>query len=292
MTDRSRPGSALNGSYRQITSRSLAKLLCLFFSALAVASSENTRGDTLGRPTQQPTQAPRDGGSKADGKKETRLLEVGQPIKRELAGDDSHTYQIRLSAGQLLKVIVEQQGIDVVVQVSGPGGEQMTEFNREIRSRGQELVENVAEAEGEYRLTIRPRQKKWPAGGYEIRIEELRAATENDLALHEARKLLQEGLNLRDARKYEEALLIVERSREIRERVLGPEHRDLADALNSLATLYWRKGEYAKAEPLYERALVIREKVLGPEHPEVGAVLHNIANVCADTGNYAKAELL
>src|SRR5262245_15557323 len=142
MTDRSRSDSALIGPNRRFTPRSLAKFLafCLSFISLAVALSGNALGRTLGRPAQQSTQAPRDAGGKADDEKESRLLEPGKPVKRELAGADSHTYQIRLSAGQFMKVIIEQQGIDVVAQLSGPGGEQIAEFNREGGSQGQELV--------------------------------------------------------------------------------------------------------------------------------------------------------
>jgi hypothetical protein len=125
----------------------------------------------LGSPAQQPAQAPRDAGNKADDKKEALLLEPGKAIKRILAGANSHTYQIRLSAGQFLKVIVEQQGIDVVAQVSGPGGERIANFDGEGRSRGQELVWFVAAAEGVYRLTVRPKRKNAPTAGYEIRIE-------------------------------------------------------------------------------------------------------------------------
>src|SRR4030095_2906378 len=113
MTDRSRTDSALNRPNRRFTPRSLAKFLafCLSFISLVVALSENTLGRTLVRPTQQPIQAPRGAGAKADDEKEARLLEPGKPIKRELAGGHNHTYQIRLSAGQFLKVIIEQQGI-------------------------------------------------------------------------------------------------------------------------------------------------------------------------------------
>jgi len=117
-------------------------------------------------------------GSKSDDEKKVRLLEPGKSIRRELSGANSHAYQIRLSARQFLKVVVEQQGIDVVAQLSGPGGEQIAEFDWEGRSQGQELASLVAEADGAYRLTVRPKQKNAPAGGYEIRIEELRAATE------------------------------------------------------------------------------------------------------------------
>jgi len=294
MTDRSQPDSTLNGPNQQFTSLSLAKFLafCMSFSSLAVALPENALGHTLGRLVQQSTQAPRDAGAKADDEKESRLLEPGKPIKRELAGDHSHTYQIMLSEGQFLKVIIEQQGIDVIAQLSGPGGEQIAKFDMEGRSQGQELVSYVAEAAGAYRLTVLPRRKQSPAGSYEIRIEELRAATENDRALHEARKLLQGASKLINAGKYDEALPLVERGREVRERVLGPEHSDLADVLNLLAILYWHKGEYAKAEPLFQKTLTIREKALGPEHPEVAAVLNNLAILYEDTGNYANAELL
>ena len=109
----------------------------------------NSIGERLGararKAAQQPAQSSRDAGNKADDDKEALLLEPGKAIKRILAGADSHTYQIRLS--QFVKVIVEQQGIDVVAQLSGPGGEQIAEFDGEIRSRGQELAPFVAEAE-------------------------------------------------------------------------------------------------------------------------------------------------
>jgi CHAT domain-containing protein/Tfp pilus assembly protein PilF len=292
MTDRSRPDSALNRPKQRFTPRSLAKFLapCLFFSSLVIALSGNAFGYIFGSPAQQPAQAPRDAGNNADGEKDALLLESGKAIKRILAGADSHTYQIRLSAGQFVKVIVEQQGIDIVAQVSGPSGERIAEFDGEGGSRRQELAPFVARAEGVYRLVVRSKQKNAPTAGYEIWIEELRDATGDDFTLHEARKLYQEGIKLLGAGKYEEALSLVERAREIREGILGPEHRDVADAINALGALYFHKGEYAKAEPLYLMALAIREKALGPEHPTVAHTLYNLAFLYKDKGDLAKAE--
>jgi tetratricopeptide (TPR) repeat protein len=292
MTDRTRPDSNLNGPTWQFTSRSLARFLCLYFSLLAVALLVNTSVYALGRFGQPPTQAPRDDGSKADDEKDARLLEPGQTIKRELAGDDSHAYQIRLSAGQYLKVIVEQQGIDVVAQLSGPAGEQIAEFDMEVRSGGQEFVSLVAEAEGAYRLTVRLRQKQASAGAYEIRIEELRAATDDDRALDDARKQLEESRKLRDAGKYDEALPLAERALEIRERLWGAEHHDVAAAIYTLAGIYTGRGEYVKAEPLYNRALAIREKALGKDHPSTVDSLHDLAALYYYQGKYAEAEPL
>src|SRR5262245_24536182 len=169
MTDRSRLDSDLSRPNRRFTPRSLTKLLasCLLFSSLVIALSKNTSGYILGEPAQQPAQEPHGAGAKADNENEARLLEPGMAIKRELSGTGSHTYQIRLSAGPFLKVIIEQQGIDVVAQLSGPSGERIAEFDEESRIQGQESALLVAEESGAYRLRVRPRQKQAPAGGYE-----------------------------------------------------------------------------------------------------------------------------
>ena len=44
------------------------------------------------------------------------------PFERKLAGGQSHDYQIALGAGQYASIVVEQRGIDVVVQLQGTGG--------------------------------------------------------------------------------------------------------------------------------------------------------------------------
>jgi CHAT domain-containing protein/Tfp pilus assembly protein PilF len=118
------------------------------------------------------------------------------------------------------------------------------------------------------------------------------AAIDNDSALHEARKLYQGALKLRDADKYDEAIPLFERALEIRERILGRDHRDVADVLNSMAILYYYKGDYVRAEPLCQRALIIREKALGPWHPDFADSLRDLAFIRVDKGDYASAELL
>jgi CHAT domain-containing protein/Tfp pilus assembly protein PilF len=228
----------------------------------------------------------------SDHQQEVRALEPGKQVRRELADGQEHTYQIRLNADQFLKAVVEQEGIDVVVEVSGPDGKQISEFDSEARLQGPEEVSLAAESAGDYRLIVRPTHKKVTAGGYEIRVDELREAVENDHALQEARRLYQENLKLRNAGKYAEAIPLVERAVEISERILGPDHREVAVAINGLANCYYFKGVYAKAETLFQRALDIREKALGPAHPSVADSLNNLAILYKTGGQYAKAESL
>ena len=81
-----------------------------------------------------------------------------------------------------------------------------------------------------------------------------------------------------------------ERALEARERVLGPEHPSTLGSVNNLATLLYRKGDYAGAQPLVERALEARERVLGPEHPSTLASVHNLAALLESKGDYAGAQ--
>src|SRR5215470_8348674 len=179
-----------------------------------------------------------------------RRLEPGQPIDRELAGGQSHAYQLTLADGQYVNLVVDQRGIDVVVKLLGPDGKPIMEFDSESRAQGQEAVSLVAEAAGSYQLSVQPKLNNAAAGRYEIRIEELRAATDDDRALYEARKLVSECVRLRSAGKYDLALPLAERALAITEKALGKDHPSTAKNINDLAKLYHSQGKYAVAEPL------------------------------------------
>ena len=77
-------------------------------------------------------------GGDAQNDKETRRLERGTPMERELAGGESHYYQIALGAGEYLHAVVDQRGIDVVLALRGRDGVQMAEVDglSGIRRRG------------------------------------------------------------------------------------------------------------------------------------------------------------
>jgi CHAT domain-containing protein len=89
--------------------------------------------------------------------------------------------------------------------------------------------------------------------------------------------------------KYAEAEPLYKRSIEISEKALGPDHPDVAAALNNLAELYRAQGKYAEAEPLYKRSLAIWEKALGPDHPYVAGTLNNLAVFNAAQGKNQEA---
>ena len=100
------------------------------------------------------------------------------------------------------------------------------------------------------------------------------------------------GLFLYEMALYPSALPFYEWALAIKEKALGPDHRDFATSLNNLALLYKSQGKYEEAEPLYKRALEIREKALGPDHPDVATSLDYLAQLYYWQGKYDEAEPL
>jgi tetratricopeptide (TPR) repeat protein len=76
------------------------------------------------------------------------------------------------------------------------------------------------------------------------------------------------------------------------EQSYGPEHPQVATALNNLASLLRATNRLGEAEPLYRRALAIDERSYGPEHPQVATALNNLASLLEATNRLGEAEPL
>src|SRR5262249_28669438 len=111
---------------------------------------------------------------------EELLLEPGKPVERELSGGQSHSYKITMISGQYLHIVVEQRGIDVAVAVVTPDGKKVGEADSEQSGAESETISAVAEAAGVCKIDVRSTEKTAKTGRYEIKIEELRAATAED----------------------------------------------------------------------------------------------------------------
>ncbi len=92
------------------------------------------------------------------------------------------------------------------------------------------------------------------------------------------------------AKKYPLAEDCLQRSLNIREKILGKEHPDTADTLCDLGNLYTHKGEFDDAENYHQRALAIREKILENNHPDIAGSLNNLGSLYASKGELDKAD--
>src|SRR5262245_56786072 len=82
-------------------------------------------------------------------------LDPEPAIDRPIARGEEHLYQLTLARGEYVHVVVEQRGVDVIVQTRRGDGAAIADFQEEIRRQGQEDVELVADADGPYTLAVR-----------------------------------------------------------------------------------------------------------------------------------------
>jgi CHAT domain-containing protein/Flp pilus assembly protein TadD len=224
----------------------------------------------------------------AQSEKEIHQLELNKPVERELAGGQAHSYQLALAADQYLHVVADQRGIDVVVTLFSPDGKQLVEVDSPNGTQGPETISAMAEATGTYRLEVRSLEKDAPAGRYEVKIVELRKATEQDKtgiaadrAFMQAKLLYEQGTveSLRSAiKKYEEALPLY---RAVRDR------RNESTALHNTGYIYYLLGEKQKALEYYAQVLPLL-RAIGDRGGEA-TTLSNIGKVYSSLGEIQKA---
>ncbi|MBD0373109.1 MAG: CHAT domain-containing protein [Pyrinomonadaceae bacterium] len=122
-------------------------------------------------------------------------LEPDKPIERELSGGESHAYQFTLAAGQYARVDVIQRRINLSLSALDYEGKKIVEAD--MFGIGEtEWIALVSEASASttYRLVVRSTDKTAPKGGYEIKVQEMRAANGQDKNLIAAERLVAEGI--------------------------------------------------------------------------------------------------
>jgi tetratricopeptide (TPR) repeat protein len=208
-----------------------------------------------------PAQAPARERGATQSSQERISLEHGKPIERELAGAQSHYYKITMSSGQYLQVEAKQKGIDVVMALFTPDGKKIVEVDSNHLFGESESLSAISEMTGEYLIEARSTEKTAQTGRYEVKVEELRAATAEDkyrvageTVFREA-ELLQNGTleaKRKSVEKYYESLELYRKA---------GDRSGEADALNNVGAVHLSLGETRKALEKYNEALPIWREV-------------------------------
>ncbi|HEY1239982.1 MAG TPA: CHAT domain-containing tetratricopeptide repeat protein [Bryobacteraceae bacterium] len=216
-------------------------------------------------------------------------LTPGTLVERQITGFQTHEFSITLHQGEYAGLILRHRGIDFTASVLAPDGGSV-DFSVPQRSGDEESAGFVATNAGTYRLDIHSPYRG--AGRYEIRLIEIRPATEHDRRLYEALKLGSDSYRLFRTKEYTKAIPPARRAAELFERELGQQNSTTARWLSQLGWMLSEAGTYDEAEPLLRRALDLQEKLRGPEHPETLSTLVDLGNVYGYVGDYARAEPL
>ena len=263
--------------------------LPLFVSLLLALQSAfipTTRAETSHTPVVQTstTQA----NTLAPGAQQVTSLERGDSATREISGGQTQQFRLRATEGQFVSVVVEQRGVDVGEGLFAPDGHLLATFNEEARAQGEERAGFVAETTGVYRFDVKATAKN-TSGYYEIRLKEIRVATEQERQVYEARKLSTQASLLNDAGNYEEGRALAARALDLSEKALGHDDVRVAYLLNQLGRIQRSRGELANAEASLQRAFEINEKALGPEHPQTIDSITGLGLVARSRNDFAKA---
>jgi len=213
-------------------------------------------------------------------------LVPGKPMEREIAGGQSHIYQITLQAGQYARVVAEQKAIGVTLLLAAPDGKPVLEVNL-TPAGGLESLSAEATASGDYRLTVRGGGSAAIAGSYQVQLEVKAAATLQDRQRIAAERWMREANELRrlGGKTAEQTIDKLQQALSVW-RELGDQYW-AAWSLSSIGVAYYSLSRYEKAIEYTEQALAIHREV--KSRIGEGQALNNLGLDYDNLGRYEQA---
>jgi tetratricopeptide (TPR) repeat protein len=123
-------------------------------------------------------------------------------------------------------------------------------------------------------------------------IDELATATTPAEQQMLAKLLNDQGELYYSLGEYELVKPCYEKALTIREQVLGRNHQEVIEIVDSLAHLYSEQEQYEQAFLLYQEVLKVTEQVLGKQHPNYARSLNNLGVLYQNQEKYDEALLL
>lgn len=218
---------------------------------------------------------------------QARSLEQGKPVQSEIAAGQSHHYLLDLVEGQYARVLLEKNTADLILVVSRPDGERITEAKGAPPEEALGVV-LLARVSGKHTLEVRSVAKDGAAARYKLNVAELREATEEDRnrvaaakAYTEGMRLLEKGdqQSLREAiEKYKTAMSLFK---------AAGERKDEAFMLGYIGYVHQQLKQWAEAIESYTNALALHRAIGNREGEAV--TLYNIARIYDSSNDKRKA---
>lgn len=167
------------GGCGQSTSRSSPLLKSIILGVVVLLSRAAAASTPPPRAEQTPHTSPLPpAASRPDDEEGARPLSKSAPDAGEIAAGGLRRYEVGLAAGEFLRLRVEKGDVSLRLTVFEPGGRPFAEFVS--RRYGPLHASVLAKAGGAYRIELHSLETGGENGGYELRVEEARAATGRD----------------------------------------------------------------------------------------------------------------
>ena len=191
---------------------------------------------------------------------EPQTLVPGQSVEREIAGGESHNYQIILTQGQFVRFRLEQQAIDAALVLSIPEGKQPVEMDL-TRAGEQESLSWEATIPGAYRLTVRIRGAATQRGTYRLQTEVKTEASTQDRQRLTAEALLIESdeLSKQGGKTAPQLIEKMQQALPIWRELDEPQWVEYS--LSMIGIGYVNLGQYEQAIRYFEQELIVAREI-------------------------------
>src|ERR1017187_2907117 len=214
-------------------------------------------------------------------------LELHHPVGRDLGFGQADLFTVDATAGQFLRVVADQKGVNVWLRIADPEGKVLVTANRP-GGFGPESASVIAPRSGSLQIKVEIAPDTYLAGQYAIELTGLRDPTEKDRVRIDAETKLF-------------AAIAEGRAADAANRRKAIEHyaeaaslwRDLQDGfeqalcLHRIGDVYSSLGEKQKALDYYQQALAL-DRSVGNRANQLLA-LSNIGSLYSDLGEKQQA---
>ncbi|MEP6944704.1 MAG: tetratricopeptide repeat protein [Acidobacteriota bacterium] len=215
---------------------------------------------------------------------EPGTLVPAHAVESNIEGGQDQVYKIDLTAGQMIRIRLDQKTLDASLILSGPDGKRLTEMN--LTGGGEQETLAFEASAGAYGLTVHGIGYPKMTGTYRLEMTVKPAASDIDRKYIAAQNLLIEGQSI--GRQEPRSPQVVEKFGQSLEmwRSLNETFWE-GVTLKELGRAYMSLGQYGKAIESQERAIAISREL--KDRLREGIVQNDLANSYFNQKQYDKA---
>lgn len=206
-----------------------------------------------------------------------------------IQNSESKSFPISLKSGQFVRMIVQQQGIDLVVKLVSPDGQTIANSDSPNEDEGAEVISTIANTTGNYQLVVSaadPADAK-AVGKFTVKVEELRMAQESDRQYLAAEVAFMEATKINDGTEQQRQQAIAKYLEALP--VFRTEKRTYWEALTlrTIGYIYLDLGKNEEALNYQFQALALYQKLGDPK--QLGRLLNQIGKTQEKLGDLRTA---
>ncbi len=186
-------------------------------------------------------------------------LPLGKSSSRRISAAEVHTYHVTLNTGQALQLTFSSD-MPVRVSLVAPNHQKLLE--RDCRMEDQTPITLIAKTNGRFQLQFRSSERGPSSGNYELVVDQIHEANDNDHQRFAAELLAAEAEAFLQDWKFESSRKAIQKlEMSLTHWQAIEDKREAARTLDRIGDIHHPLGEYRTALSSYEKALAISREL-------------------------------